>query len=115
MCRISVRTTLVFTPKVDILFFDTFFYCFFSKWGDMGPLGPGPWALALAPALALALALGGPGGPWGGLGGPGGPWGALGPGPGPGPSFPCGGLPQAVFTLVLKLHGKTASARSETM
>ena len=68
MCRISVRTTLVFTPKVDIPDFLTLFLKIgFPKWGEMAPLGPGPWALALALAPALALALGGPGGPWGAL------------------------------------------------
>ena len=78
MCRISVRTTLVFTPKVDNPGILTLFLniCF-PNWGKWPPWAPG---LALAPALALALALGGPGGPWGALGGPGGPggpWGAL--------------------------------------
>ena len=74
--------------------------------GKMAPLGPGP-----GPGLGPGPGPG-PGGPWGALGGPGG---ALG-GPG-GPwalalawawpwacflvyKCPCGGLPQAVFTLV---------------
>ena len=57
MCRISVRTTLVFTPKVDILDFVTLFLKIgFPKWGKWrhwAP-GPGPWPLAMALALALA-------------------------------------------------------------
>ena len=78
MCRISVRTTLVFTPKVDI---PEFLVLFLKKFFQIGE-NWFPWALglalawalalALARAPALALALGGPGGPWGALGGPGG-------------------------------------------
>ena len=81
MCRISVRTTLVFTSKIDIPRFLTLFLKIgFPKWGKWLPWALG-LALAWALAPALALALGGPGGalggPWGALGAPGGPWGAL--------------------------------------
>ena len=61
MCRISVRTTLVFTPKVDIPdFLVLFLKKVFPNWGTLAKMGPWP-----------------PGGPWGPLGpmGPmGSPW-----------------------------------------
>ena len=41
MCRISVRTTLVFTPKVDILdFWVLFLKKVFPKIGKLATLGP---------------------------------------------------------------------------
>ena len=44
MCRISVRTTLVFTPKVDILDFGVLFlkkvFPKIGKLATLGPMGP---------------------------------------------------------------------------
>ena len=85
MCRISVGTTLVVGPKVDIPECVVHFLKIgFPNWGKLMPLGPGPGP-GLGPGAGPALGPGpgpGPGGgPWGALGSP---WGALG-GPGPGP------------------------------
>ena len=79
MCRISVRTTLVFTPKVGIPEFLVLFLKKIQIGENWFPWAPGP-----GPGLGPGPGPGpGPGGPWGALGGP---WAlALGPGPGPGP------------------------------
>ena len=81
MCRISARTTLVFTPKVDILDFWVLFLKkqipIIGKLATLGPMGPhgGPWG-PLGPPGAPQDPPGGPGGAWA-------PW-------APGPVAPCG-------------------------
>ena len=71
MCRISVRTPLVFTTKVDISEIWVLFLKNIFQIGEQWPPGAPGLGLAPAPALALALTLGGPGVA---LGCPGGPW-----------------------------------------
>merc|ERR1711995_132119 len=100
MCRISVRTTLVFTPKVDIPeFLVLFLKKVFPNRGKLAPMGPWPWPWAWPWPWPRPWAWPWP---WGALGGPGG---SLGPGPGPWP-WPCG-LSEATRCFGFFLQGFT--------
>ena len=91
MCRISARTTLVFTPKVDILdFWVLFLKKVFPKIGKLATLGP----------RGLLGPLGAPGPPRGSPGPPRGPRGSLGP-LGPWPCGPVRGGREAIYTCLL--------------
>ena len=104
MCRISVRTTLVFTPKVDILdFWVLFLKKVFPKIGKLATLGPmGPHGAHGAHGPM------GPMGPRGLLGPPGGPWAPQGlpwaPQGVPGPPGPLALWHRVVFDFLALWH-----------